>query len=61
MMRRWHVAIAKERALRARRFVRGLTVSVTGFLGMGTRSEVTRFSQGMEQRYGTFPRQAPTF
>ena len=34
--------IARERALRARRSLNGLTVSVTGFLGMGTRAEVER-------------------
>ena len=34
---------AKDRAMRARTKLRGLTIAITGFLGMGTRLEVRRF------------------
>jgi hypothetical protein len=35
--------LANERALRARQQLKGLELSMTGFLGMGTRQEVARF------------------
>ena len=47
--------LAKERALRARRRLRGIEVCVTGKLGMGTRSQVVAFLK----RHGAVVRARP--